>query len=31
MTIFKNIKSFNTIQKGFYVDNYFNKRKIKFI
>lgn len=27
MTIFKNIKSFNTIKKGFYVDNYFNRRK----
>lgn len=27
MTIFKNIKSFNTIKKGFYVDNYFNRKK----
>lgn len=27
MTIFKNIKSFNNIKKGFYVDNYFNRRK----
>lgn len=27
MTIFKNIKSFNTIKKGFYIDNYFNRKK----
>lgn len=27
MTIFKNIKGINTIQKGFYVDNYFNRKK----
>lgn len=27
MIIFENIKSFNTIKKGFYVDNYFNRKK----